>query len=393
MIESISINNFKSYLEFSVDLSPITIIAGDNGSGKSSFLQALAFLKAACTTSVYSFLDARNLEVNDIVSNVATRLTKIIRFSVRFAFDDQSKLQWDITFLTERSKNRIWLRSEEVTDIEAGSTYLAYDSTGGRRLNEGTGTFEPLPAGTYDSSMTKIIDEKQKNNFPHLFAIRNFFENTEVLDLLNPRQMRRSSRVSNRTLGEYGEKLPSLIYLLSKDEKEDIKRNLQNLLPNLSDVDSSVGRAGWTRLATKEDYRGLEHPITVPAGDISDGTLRLIALFSIQSLNHSGGALLLDEVEDGINARNLEAVLEFFKSYQKQKNQQIIITTHSSILLDYADPEMILCFLRDEDGRTDCFHMTDSALLREKLEFLYPGEAISSLTKEEWASASEEQQS
>ena len=204
--------------------------------------------------------------------------------------------------------------------------------------------------------------------------------------------MRRSSRVSNRALGEYGEKLPSLIYLLSREEKDEIRKNLQKLLPNLSDVDSSVGRAGWTRLATKENYQGLDHSITVPAGDISDGTLRLIALFSIQSLNHSGGALLLDEVEDGINARNLEAVLKFFQEYQKQKNQQIIITTHSSILLDYADPEMILCFLRDDVGRTICFHMEDSSLLREKLEFLYPGEALTSLSKEEWSKASEEQE-
>lgn len=392
MIQSIYINNFKSYLEFSTELSPVTIIAGDNGSGKSSFLQALAFLKAACTGSVYNFLDARNLEVNDIVSNVAPKLTKIITFSLEFAFPSGSELQWDITFITERSKNKIALRSEQVADIRTEEIYLSYDSTGGQRINEKTGSKEPLPAGTYDASLMKIIDIKQKELFPHLFAIRNFFENTEVLDLLNPRQMRRSSRVSNRALGEYGEKLPSLIYLLSREEKDEIRKNLQKLLPNLSDVDSSVGRAGWTRLATKENYQGLDHSITVPAGDISDGTLRLIALFSIQSLNHSGGALLLDEVEDGINARNLEAVLKFFQEYQKQKNQQIIITTHSSILLDYADPEMILCFLRDDVGRTICFHMEDSSLLREKLEFLYPGEALTSLSKEEWSKASEEQE-
>src|SRR4051794_3488774 len=45
MIESITIRNFKSIREVSVDLSPVTVLIGRSGVGKSNFLRAIRFLR------------------------------------------------------------------------------------------------------------------------------------------------------------------------------------------------------------------------------------------------------------------------------------------------------------------------------------------------------------
>lgn len=45
MIEHITIRNFKSIGDVNVDLSPVTVLIGRSGVGKSNFLRAIRFLR------------------------------------------------------------------------------------------------------------------------------------------------------------------------------------------------------------------------------------------------------------------------------------------------------------------------------------------------------------
>ena len=45
MLQRFELRNFKAFRQQSFDLAPITVFVGRNGTGKSSVLQALAFLK------------------------------------------------------------------------------------------------------------------------------------------------------------------------------------------------------------------------------------------------------------------------------------------------------------------------------------------------------------
>jgi hypothetical protein len=45
MIHRFGVENFKSIVEVVVDLSPVTVLVGKSGTGKSSFVQALRFLR------------------------------------------------------------------------------------------------------------------------------------------------------------------------------------------------------------------------------------------------------------------------------------------------------------------------------------------------------------
>ena len=118
------------------------------------------------------------------------------------------------------------------------------------------------------------------------------------------------------------------------------------------------------------------HPIIVQSNGISDGILRLIALFALPFLDKRGGVILLDEVEDGINSGNIAILMDFLRKYSKEGKQQIILTTHSTVLLDYAKPEEIRCLYRDGDGCTQCVNFTDLKDIEEELKYLYPGEAL-----------------
>jgi hypothetical protein len=45
MIHRFRVENFKSIVDVDVDLSPVTVLVGKSGTGKSSFVQALRFLR------------------------------------------------------------------------------------------------------------------------------------------------------------------------------------------------------------------------------------------------------------------------------------------------------------------------------------------------------------
>ena len=152
-------------------------------------------------------------------------------------------------------------------------------------------------------------------------------------------------------------------------------------MPNLTRVDYIMGRAGWTHLETMEDYG--TRRLKVPTSGISDGTLRLMALFSLSFLQKQNGMTLLDEVEDGINSANVESFLKFLKQYIEDNRQQVLLTTHSTVVLDYVEPECIRYLYRDENGFTRCKEFLELEDVKSQLNFLYPGEILLNTSPED----------
>lgn len=67
----------------------------------------------------------------------------------------------------------------------------------------------------------------------------------------------------------------------------------------------------------------------------SDGTLRLIGL--LWSIGEKGGPLLLEEPELSLNDAVVSQLPRMFSRMQKLSARQVIVTTHSSALLDGPD--------------------------------------------------------
>lgn len=384
MLKHLTVDNFKSLNDFTIDLDRLTIVIGDNTTGKSSILQAIAFLKAFCVSSITEYLQTRSVKVEEIVSRVPGPVKRIINFSAEFEFDEES-LTWNISLMTEKTKNFLYVREEKVTKTTDGNTQtlLSYSYKTGEpnfRYNERTGENEPIAVGIYNASQIAFLPKNASYNFEHLNRIKKFFENCEPLDLLTPRNMKKSARGYSRALGTNGEKLPALINNLTSREHEELRNNLSQMLPHFHDVHSVVqGVPGWAHLESEEIYEN--KIITVNANGLSDGTLRLLALVSLPFLKKKCGITLLDEVEDGINAGNLEFLTELFKKYSEK--QQLLITTHSTVLLDFIDPENIRYIYRNENGGTVCKAFNSSQEVQKKLDYLYPGEILLNTSKDE----------
>jgi predicted ATPase len=82
----------------------------------------------------------------------------------------------------------------------------------------------------------------------------------------------------------------------------------------------------------------------------SDGTLRLLALTLPAYLPELNGVFLIEEPENGIHPKAVETV---FQSLSNVTEAQVLLATHSPIILSLVEPRQVLCFAKNDEGATD----------------------------------------
>src|SRR3989338_8559508 len=90
--------------------------------------------------------------------------------------------------------------------------------------------------------------------------------------------------------------------------------------------------------------------LEVPSWMASDGTLRLLALTLPAYLPEFTGIYLIEEPENGIHPRAVETV---FQSLSSVYNAQMLLATHSPVILSMVDTDKVLCFAKTPEGATD----------------------------------------
>ena len=88
----------------------------------------------------------------------------------------------------------------------------------------------------------------------------------------------------------------------------------------------------------------------VPSWLVSDGTLRLTALTLPAYLGDLQGIYLIEEPENGIHPK---AVSTVYDSLSSVYDAQMLLATHSPVVLNAARLNDVLCFARDDTGSTD----------------------------------------
>jgi predicted ATPase len=106
-------------------------------------------------------------------------------------------------------------------------------------------------------------------------------------------------------------------------------------------------------------YRG---GLKVPSWTASDGTLRMLALTLPAYLPDFAGIFLIEEPENGIHPMAMETVYQALRSVY---SAQILLATHSPVILGCATPEDLLCFKKNDEGATDMVTGVNHPALRE----------------------------
>jgi len=134
--------------------------------------------------------------------------------------------------------------------------------------------------------------------------------------------------------------------------------HLQTALPDLRNIRTVERPDDKHRYLIIEYSGGLE----VPSWMTSDGTLRLLALTLPAYLPDFTGIYLIEEPENGIHPRAVETM---FQSLSSAYNAQILLATHSPVILSVAAPQQVLCFAKTDIGAVDIVMGSEHPALRE----------------------------
>lgn len=358
MIEQIAVRNFKSLAQFRLRLERFNCLVGMNGAGKSTVLQAIDFIAQLMEGRIDEWLTRREWSASEL--NCKLRPESNIGLAVSFRTSSGQQLNWVAAF------NRTELQCSTETIVGPGGVLLHVK---GRHYRIDGGKDTPLNFKYQGSILSQLRDEELP---PPLLEFRDCMRRIRSLELLAPNLMRRRARSGDTDIGAGGEKLTAFLHGIKGAARERLLELLRSFYPTLVDFKVSTQRAGWKKLTVFEQF-GAQR-LETEARHINDGLLRVLAVLAQADSDRS--LILLDEIENGMNPEIIEKLVDALV----QARQQILVTTHSPMILNYLDDavarESVTLIYKNERGETRARPFFEVPRIAEKLEVMGPGEAF-----------------
>jgi predicted ATPase len=237
---------------------------------------------------------------------------------------------------------------------------------------------EHIPPIKLPGSALSLIDpQKDAKRFILQYMLLYYIERIRSFELLSPRDMRRKSRMENRTLGSFGEFLSSFIHGLNTEQRKNVDKVLHSLYTNGLGIDTKRRKGGWTELILREKFGSGSNGIDVMSPHISDGVLRLVAFIAAIVGIEDDSTLLFDEIENGIYPELGEGLIDFMVKSTKEKNLQIITTTHSPAILNWVPEDSVIFVWRNKKGHVKAKPLFEIPDFKKRLGYMGPGDVWS----------------
>jgi hypothetical protein len=143
-----------------------------------------------------------------------------------------------------------------------------------------------------------------------------------------------------------GANLARSVFELREKSRESFDawiRHLRTALPDLATIRTEPWPQGRARYLMLRFQNGIE----VPSRVVSDGTLCLLALTILAYMPEPNHLYLIEEPENAVHPTAIETI---YQSLSSLYDGQVLMASHSPILLSLAKPDELLCFTRTPGG-------------------------------------------
>ncbi len=359
MIKSIWVDNFKSLVDFNIELAKFNCIVGLNGAGKSTLIQAIDFLSQLMVGDIDGWLKNRHWVRSDLNS----KLTKKSNIDFKIVLSvNEKEIIWAGSF------NRTQLCCTKESIFEDGNRILSVEDSSYTLLSRR----RDIEFEYQGSILSRLKENVQNSKWKLLKTVKDTILNIRSLDLISPELLRSQYRSADGKLGLGGEKLSAFIHEAGVETKNALKENLSKVYPNIDSITTKALRAGWKQLEVSESFENRK--ITSTARHVNDGMLRLMTI--LLQLRIGNAFLLFDEIENGINPE----LIEYLIDQLVESNDQIMVTSHSPMILNFLTDQVakrgVIYLYKTKKGYTQSIRLFDIPSMAKKLEFMGPGEAF-----------------
>ncbi len=379
MITLVEALGYRSLRYISQPLEPFHVLVGPNASGKTTFLDVIAFLGRLVSDGVEAAVGERTQNFHDLLWQ---RKGQRFELAVEAKIGDLETIRYEVALGVEEDDQEFGLQAERVF-LRAGSPRALpakglfpeparapatlMDERGdrpvlGRVKKDAVLYFEgednlDFEVGTGRSALVGVsVLDKSLSLFMDLLT-------TGVQQLvLNSLLLRKASPPGQpRGFKPDGSNLPWVIADLEKKSPERLAQWIAHLQTAFPDIE------GITTIERPEDrhrYLMVRYSggVEIPSWMVSDGTLRMLALTLPAYLPDLQGVYLIEEPENGIHPRAIETM---YQSLSSVYGAQVLLATHSPVILNMVDPEQVLCFAKTPEGATDIVRGSEHPALAE----------------------------
>lgn len=414
MFQRIEAHHYKCLKKVDVALQPFNILIGPNASGKSTFLDILGFLRDALQSDVEEAVRKRATSLRELAwrneeLTPGFEMAVEVDLPIERHLNDYNSLRYEVGVgldvdggLTVSAENLWMVDSHQVQTVPAPPPplfplepedpptilHLTRKKTPpGYRLivrkvaESGNDYFrsERTDWNIYFRlsprrlALSGIPEDQER--FPlALWFKRMLSESIQMLQLNSVLMRRPCPSDAPRAFQPDGSNLPLMVLELRKDEQrfQWWLGHLQTILEDLADITVGEREEDRSRYLILTYRNGVK----VPAWLLSDGTLRLLALTLIAYLPQKERVFLIEEPENGIHPRAMEAV---FQSLTSVYEGQVFLATHSPLVLALAHPEQLVVFGKTAGGATDIVRGVEHPALRAWQERTISGIALDTL--------------
>lgn len=327
-ITSVALTNFRGIAECDVKLGSLCILVGQNGSGKSSFLDALAFLRDATRDS----LDHAVRDRGGITEVRRRSRGHPTHFSINVRFRLPSGLSGEYGFrIGAKPGGRYRVQHEECRIYSPQHMYFVVEDGKVR------GSPPVLPRASADRLYLVAAA-----GLPEFEEAYRGFEQMGFYNL-NPAVIAEPQPPHPGDLLDYdGANTAAVLAELAAqapERKEQIEGYLRAVVPGVAGVDrAEAGRL--ESLEFRQRVKGSRSPWRFPAHAMSDGTLRalglLVALFQRGAEPWEWLPLIgIEEPELALHPAATAVLLDALR--EASRRTQVLVTSHSPDLLDHKD--------------------------------------------------------
>ena len=332
-MEKIEIKGYKSIKDLTLELKPINILIGANGSGKSNFLSFFTLLR-----NIY----ARNLQQYVGLNGGADRF---VHHGGKVTSSIYAKLHFQNTNAY----------SFELTIGHDGFVYTHE----GLWYNKCFSMPPEVDISNYGTEST--LQHKTLKRAEYIREYLRALQKYHFHDTSNKSPFTKTSNIEKDifSLYEQGDNIAAFLYGIKVKAPKVynfIVRTIQSIAPYFMDFYFNPDENGNLRLLWNDKYTTNIYG----ANDLSDGTIRFIALATLFLQPNLPQTIIIDEPELGLHPLAIAKLSGLIKS-AAAKGCQIILATQSSDLIRYFEPEDIIT-VDQKDGKSEYHRLSTDEL-------------------------------
>ncbi|HEX4416777.1 MAG TPA: AAA family ATPase [Kofleriaceae bacterium] len=316
MITQLHLENFKGHLDTRLSLPRFAILVGDNGSGKTSVLEALRF---------------PGEHIEQIPGDELDELLRRSAHRIGLGFEGQGRQRWtgsiDLDSQSPHGWNMIIKGQSAEVGFQSNDGITAEYSQHAYALQQLSKLMGPIRLYRFRADQVAAVAYSAQSQ---TVVAEDGAQTAVVLADLKLADDERFNRIENAL--------------------RKIVPSFQRLRigPAMIEVPHSSQPVRGSRLHL--DFQGATN---VPAHRASHGTLVALALLTVLHGNDRPGVILLDDFDHSLHPRAQMELVRMIKDLlelDEFRDTQVIATTHSPYVLDEVSPSNVIAFALREDG-------------------------------------------